>query len=46
MWDGMRIIDKAASRQGFNSADKFSVPNRKHREIVLSYFYNMYTNYM
>lgn len=45
MWDGMRIVDKAAYRAKFNDSDKFGVPNRKHREIILSYFFNMYTKY-
>lgn len=45
-WDGMRIIDKAAFKHKFNSSDKFPVPVRKHRELIISYFYNMYTTYM
>jgi hypothetical protein len=46
LWDGMRIIDKAAFKHGFNASDKFPIPVRKHREMILRYFYNMYTTYM
>ena len=46
LWDGMRIIDKAAFRDKFNESDLFPVPVRKHRELILRYFYNMYTAYM
>ena len=46
LWDGMRIIDKAAFRDTFNESDRFPVPVRKHRELILRYFYNMYTAYM
>ena len=45
-WDGMRIVDKAAFKHKFNDSDKFPVPVRKHREVIISYFYNMYTKYM
>lgn len=40
LWDGMRIIDKAAFRDGFNDSDRLPVPVRKHRETILRYFYN------
>jgi hypothetical protein len=45
-WDGMRIIDKAAFREGFNESDRLPIPVRKHREMILRYFYNMFTAYM
>ena len=40
LWDGMRIIDKAAFRDTFNDSDRLPVPVRKHRETILRYFYN------
>jgi hypothetical protein len=46
MWDGMRVIDKVAYKQSFNTSDKLPIPNRKHRELLLMYFNNMYTKYM
>jgi len=46
LWDGMRILDKAAFRDKFNESDRLPVPVRKHRELILRYFYNMYTHYM
>lgn len=44
-WDGMRIVDKVAFRAPFNDSDRFYVPVRKHRELVLTYINNMYTLY-
>jgi len=46
MWDGMRIVDKAAYKLKFNDSDRFPIPIRKHREMIIRYFYNMYTAYM
>jgi hypothetical protein len=45
----MRIIEKAYNRSqklGFTSDDQLPIPVRKHRELLLKYFYNMYTSYM
>ncbi len=48
-WDGMRIVEKAYNRTlkiGFIKEDLLPIPVRKHRELLLKYFYNMYTSYM
>lgn len=45
MWDGMRIVDKAAYKIGFNASDRLPIPIRKHRDTIIKYFHNMYTLY-
>ena len=38
LWDGMRIVDKAVFKNGFNDSDQLLIPVKKHRDIIINFF--------